>query len=434
MKSRSSYACTNCGAMAPSWIGKCPECGEWNTYVEQAAAAEEKKGTKKTKGSVAAVQDLAGSTEDFERMGTGIGEVDLVFGGGITVGSLALLSGEPGIGKSTLTLQLCDALTKAGKKVLYIAGEESPAQIANRAKRLGAGTGIRVVTETDVADIVATAEAEQPDLLVIDSIQVVSSGDVSGVAGSVLQVRNAAETFMRVAKEHGITTLLIGHVTKDGTLAGPRVLEHLVDTVLFLEGERTNPVRVLKATKNRFGPTDETGVFTMAEEGLKEAIDPAETFTESHVPTVGSCLMAISEGSRTFFVEVQALVTPAKFGYPKRTVSGIDINRLNIILAVLSRHAGIHLDGFDVFVSTVGDFQTDDRGADLAIALALASSKSQKPLPKKVVAIGEVGLTGMVRAVGGMERRLKDAKKLGLGPLFDGKKAKGLKEVLGEAF
>ncbi len=431
MKSTSKYVCNSCGYQSTQYYGKCPECEQWNTMVEEAPAMMPAKGAKVNVQGRKLTPVKLDKTENMkDRIKIGMDEVDLVFGGGVLEGSISLMSGEPGIGKSTLTLQICDSFLKQGKNVLYVAGEESPSQIAQRAKRLGVSLELSVINETAIEDVLETARSERPDLLVVDSIQVIYSQGISGVPGSVSQVRYAAERLMELAKGEGITILLIGHVTKDGTLAGPRVLEHLVDTVLFLEGERYQNLRILKTFKNRFGATDETGVFEMTEKGLQEVKNPMSIFMEDSENKVGSMLTSIMEGSRPFYIEVQALVTFTKFGYPKRTASGMDLNRLNIILAVLSKYAGVNLDSYDVYVSTVGGFSTNDRGIDLAVALAIVSSKLGKEIKSRTLALGEISLTGSIRPVFQLDKRIRDAKKLGIEQIIlPGGKEKGEKNI-----
>lgn len=414
MKPTSKFVCNNCGYESSKWLGKCPDCEMFNTFVEEQLIIPSKGAKVAVQGKKLTATKLVDAKGVNERVQVGIAEVDLVFGGGILIGSISLMSGEPGIGKSTLTLQICDAFLKQNKKVLYVAGEESPSQIAQRAKRLGVSMELDVVNETAIEDVLETARSEQPDLMIVDSIQVIYSQGISGVPGSVTQVRYAAERLMELAKSEGITVLLIGHVTKDGTLAGPRVLEHLVDTVLFLEGERYQNLRILKTFKNRFGATDETGVFEMTEKGLQEVKNPMSIFVEDSENKVGSVITSILEGSRPFYIEVQALVTYSKFGYPKRTASGMDLNRLNIILAVLAKYANVNLDSYDVYVSTVGGISTTDRGVDLAVALAIVSSKLGKEIKSRTLALGEISLTGSIRPVYQLDKRIRDAKKLGI--------------------
>ena len=439
MKSKTYYTCSSCGYQSPKWLGKCPDCEDWNSFSETKNTEPSKREVKT--GNVLPSSNMANQSVSFERMETKVSELDRVFGGGIVRGSIALLSGEPGIGKSTLTLQICDTLIKQKKQVLYISGEESTHQIADRGKRLGLAKDVALINTTNLEDIITTAREVQPDMLIIDSVQVMYSDSVSGVPGSVTQVRFVAEKFMELAKESGITVLLIGHVTKDGNLAGPRTLEHLVDVVLHLEGERYQNLRLLKTFKNRFGPTDEIGVFEMTRKGLIEVKNPTALFIEEGENKIGSVTTSIIEGSRPFFIEIQALVTYTKFGYPKRTVSGVDLNRLNIILAVLSKYANVNLDSFDVFVSTVGDFQTKDRGIDLAIAMAIVSSKLQKEISSGTLVLGEIGLTGSVRPVFQVEKRVKEAKKLGIKQIVvpNGKgdalkKVKSIEETIGILF
>lgn len=413
MKSMTSYACRVCGYISQKWLGKCPECGEWGTLEEITTSVSSSKKESRASHSPEKPTALLKASEDFHRFVTHIEEFNRVLGGGIVDGSLVLLSGEPGIGKSTLMLHLCESFLSQEKKVLYVSGEESVGQIAQRAKRLSVNEKLNILYSTTIESILSTALEEKPNFLVIDSVQVMYSSDLNSVPGSIPQIRAVTEQCMEFAKTHHIPILLIGHVTKEGELAGPRLLEHLVDVVLYLEGNRDQSIRILKAFKNRFGPSDEIGIFSMENEGLKEMSTPTSFFIEDQADAFGTAITAINEGSRTFFVEVQALVTYSKFGYPKRTVSGIDLNRLNIILAVLSKYANMHFDSYDVYVSTVGDFKTQDKSVDLAIALALISSKLQKPLPLQTVAFGEIGLTGNIRGSLGQEKRIKEALRTG---------------------
>lgn len=360
-----------------------------------------------------------------QRLITGISEFDRVLGGGFMTDSLVLLVGDPGIGKSTLTLQICEKMAEIGRKVLYISGEESVEQISDRANRLKSKNPINLLNLNDLESILATIDAEQPGFVVVDSVQVMSSSDMSGQAGSISQVRYVTEQLMQVAKGKNIPILLIGHVNKDGNLAGPQVLSHLVDTVLFLEGDRFHQFRLLRATKNRFGAIDEVGVFSMSENGLNEVKNPSALFLEGRADNpIGSVIVPVLEGTRTFLVEIQALTSYTHFGYPKRTASGIDLNRLNIIIAVLERYANIKLDSSDVFINVVGGLRLNEPAVDLAIAMAIASSKLQKPLPSDLAVIGEIGLSGEVRNVPQTEKRIKEAEKLGFKRILSAKEVK----------
>jgi DNA repair protein RadA/Sms len=420
-RQESRYICQSCGAAHVRWEGQCRTCGAWNTLVEtlvrepqqrpRAGARSQRPGN--------TPQPLNGLNEaEPKRIATGMAELDRVLGGGLVPGSVVLLGGEPGIGKSTLLLQAAAGLTAVGD-VLYATGEESAGQVRLRATRLGllagtAGDRIRVVAENDVGRVAEAALTARPIVLVVDSIQTVTSDELEGPAGSVGQVRECAQRLMELAKRDGIPVIVVGHVTKDGTLAGPKILEHVVDAVLSLEGERTASLRLLRATKNRFGSTEEVGVFEMAERGLVEVADPGRAFlaeADGHAP--GSVTGATLEGTRPLLVEVQALVAPGGYGSPRRTASGIDSNRLALLIAVLGRRAGVGLGSHDVYANLAGGLTLDDPGLDLPLALALASSLRDRPVPPDLVAIGEVGLLGELRPVPGLERRLREAARLG---------------------
>ena len=429
-RQQSRYICQTCGAAHLRWEGQCRTCGAWNTLVEtvvREADAKRRVGPGPT-SRAGAPQSLSGLREaEPVRIPTGISEIDRVLGGGLVPGSAVLLGGEPGIGKSTLLLQAAAGLAVgpdgnaegSGGEVLYATGEESAGQVRLRAGRLGllegvAADRISVVAETDVGRIIELARETRPVVLVVDSIQTVTIEELEGPAGSVGQVRECALRLMEMAKGDGIAVILVGHVTKDGTLAGPKTLEHLVDAVLNLEGDRTASLRLLRATKNRFGSTEEVGVFEMAEHGLTEVIDPGRAFlatTDDHAP--GSVAGSTLEGTRPLLVEVQALVAPGGYGSPRRTASGIDTSRLALLVAVLGRRAGIGLGSHDVYANLAGGLELDDPGLDLPLCLALASSLRDKPVPRDLVAIGEVGLLGELRAVPGLERRLREAARLG---------------------
>jgi DNA repair protein RadA/Sms len=422
-RSATVYACSVCGHESPKWHGRCPGCGEWNSLAEEArtAASGGGRAVGRPAGRAAALRPVRLSEVEaprIDRLSTGIGELDRVLGGGLVPGSLVLIGGSPGIGKSTLTTSALGNLAAAGRKVLYVSGEESAAQVKLRAARLGPGAlGVPIVAETDLAAVLATLEAERPDACVIDSVQVLYDAGLSGAPGSVGQVREVTGRIMRVAKERGIAALLVGHVTKEGSLAGPRVLEHLVDCVLSFEGERERTYRTLRALKNRFGSTNEAGVFEMREQGLVEVEDASARFVSEATKAPGSVVLCAMEGSRPLLVEVQALVAPSELVPPRRIANGVDRNRLALVLAVLGRHGGVSLGSSDVFVSVAGGVRVDEPGADLAIALALASAaKGVEPAAggRPLAAFGELGLTGELRHVGHPDRRLAEARKFGL--------------------
>jgi DNA repair protein RadA/Sms len=419
MPPRTVFSCSACGHESPKWHGRCPGCGDWNTLVEEKPAAGRRTATR-TAPRAAPVRLADVEAPALARFSTGIGELDRVLGGGLVPGSLVLLGGSPGIGKSTLTASALGNLAGA-RKVLYVTGEESPAQVKLRAERLGAAAlEVPIVAETDLDAVLATIEAEQPDVCVIDSVQTLYAPDLTGAPGSVGQVREVAGRLMRVAKERDVATVLVGHVTKEGSLAGPRVLEHLVDCVLQFEGERERTYRTLRALKNRFGSTNEVGVFEMRGDGLAEVTDASARFVAEATLAPGSVVLAAMEGTRPMLVEVQALVAPTELVPPRRVANGVDRNRLALILAVLSRHAGLALGSSDIFVSLAGGVRVDEPGADLAIALALASAAKGMPLggDRPLAAFGEIGLTGELRAVAHHERRVSEAEKFGLAPVL----------------
>lgn len=418
-KDKTQYACSECGGTSPKWLGKCPHCGAWNTLVETALDA----GGGKNRFA-AARPGLAPSSQlralsqieasDFERTPTGHEELDRVLGGGIVEGGVVLIGGDPGIGKSTLLLQALDSLQRQGLSTLYITGEESGAQVALRARRLGIdGSQVQVLAETQLEKMLATLQSTQPAVAVIDSIQTVYSDQLTSAPGSVAQVRECAAHLTRVAKSEGVSIVLVGHVTKEGALAGPRVLEHMVDTVLYFEGDTHSSFRLVRAIKNRFGAVNEIGVFAMTEKGLKGVSNPSAIFLSQHTePVPGSCVMVTLEGSRPLLVEIQALVDSG--GPSARRLSvGLDRDRLAMLLAVLHRHAGVACADQDVFVNAVGGVRIGEPAADLAVMLAIASSLRGRPLPKGFIAFGEVGLAGEVRPAPRGQERLKEAAKLG---------------------
>ncbi|HZJ01196.1 MAG TPA: DNA repair protein RadA [Gemmatimonadaceae bacterium] len=457
-KARSVFRCTNCGAEHPRWAGRCDVCGEWNTLVEEALpksstgnkGAARRIGGHKTLaegGSVASpikLGNVAGRAE--ERWKTGIDEFDFVLGGGIVPGSMILIGGEPGIGKSTLLLQVAGKLESSGHRTLYVSGEESPLQVKLRADRLSAeASEVDLLGETLLETIIATAAAEGPSVLIVDSIQTVFTADLEGAPGSVGQVRECAARLMRFAKETGITVFVVGHVTREGGIAGPKTLEHIVDTVLYFEGEGMLDHRILRAIKNRFGSVDEIGVFRMTESGLDPVSNPSELFLgdrENHAS--GSAVTALLEGSRPVLIEIQGLAAKAGFGTPQRVTTGFDNRRLALLLAVLDKRAGLSFSQLDVFLNVVGGVRLSEPAGDLAVAAALASSVYDRPLLEESIFLGEVGLGGEIRPVSQSERRLAEAAKMGMRTAFMSRRAiparvpKGIKPVgvrtVGELF
>jgi DNA repair protein RadA/Sms len=481
---RTTYVCSECGHESPGWHGRCPGCGDWNTLVEErgAPSASAGKASSGRRSGVRALRPVPLAEVDapaLSRLSTGIGELDRVLGGGLVPGSLVLLGGAPGIGKSTLTAAALGHLAADGRRALYVTGEESASQVKLRAERLGqAALRVPIVAGTDLDAIVATLEAEAPEVCVVDSVQTLHADGLTGSPGTVGQVREVAGRIARVAKERGVATVLVGHVTKEGSLAGPRVLEHLVDCVLQFEGERERAYRTLRAVKNRFGSTNEVGVFEMRDAGLVEVTDASARFVSEATRAAGSVVLCAMEGSRPLLVEVQALVAPSELVPPRRVASGIDRNRLALVLAVLARHGGVALGSSDVFVSAAGGVRVEEPGADLAVALALASAARGVPLgtgpgagraagstaapaadtsaapaavanaapatdlsgrgphtPPPLAAFGEIGLTGELRYVAHPERRLSEAAKFGLGPVLSPEgPARTLRQALARAF
>lgn len=414
-KAKSVFVCNECGYESPKWLGKCPVCGAWNTFFEQKIVESKSTATGKSikeKASPQVLDNVVGRTDT--RMDTGIGELNRVLGGGLVNGSLVLLGGEPGIGKSTLILELCDKITGTGK-VLYVSGEESAEQVKIRADRLGIkNSNIMFLGETDIDVIEETILAMEPKLVIIDSIQTMYSEEITSAAGTVSQVREITARIMRVCKGHRITTIIIGHVTKDGNIAGPRVLEHMVDTVLYLEGERYFSYRILRSVKNRFGSTNEIGMFEMRNEGMVEIKNPSQILiSDSEDNPPGSILVASVEGTRPLLIELQALTTPTVFGLPRRAANGIDYNRLTMLIAVLEKKTGLPLGSQDVYLNVVSGIKLVEPAVDLGTCLVVASSFKNYALPKDMVAIGEVGLTGEIRAVNMIEKRIKEVEKMG---------------------
>jgi DNA repair protein RadA/Sms len=396
-------------------MGKCPDCGQWNTLVEERVEKPKDIGSaKRGHGSEPLSLDEI-KTGDEDRFVTRIGELDRVLGGGIVTGSVVLIGGDPGIGKSTLVLQMLRRVSEFRGKALYVSGEESPAQIKMRAQRLGVkAENLYVLAETSLDEVLRAADELQPQVIVVDSVQTVYTSELPSAPGSVGQVREVSGRLMLYAKRTGIPTFLVGHVTKDGAIAGPRVLEHIVDTVLYFEGDRGHAFRILRAVKNRFGSTNEIGVFEMKESGLAEVANPSELFlAERPKDATGSVVVSSLEGTRPILAELQALVTPTKMTMPRRTSIGVDYNRVSLLIAVLEKRVGMHLMGMDVFVNVVGGLKIDEPAVDLGIIAAVASSFREKPIDPNTVVMGEVGLAGEVRAISQAELRLKDAAKLG---------------------
>ena len=412
-KAKSIYSCTECGATSPKWQGQCPGCSEWNTLVE--SVAEKATGHRfESIAPLVKLQTLSSiKAKEIERIATGISEFDRALGGGLVPGGVVLIGGDPGIGKSTLLLQALSHLA-SDQKVLYVSGEESGEQVALRARRLGLETGgLQLMAEINLERILSTLQAEMPQVAVIDSIQTLWSDQLSSAPGSVAQVRECAAQLTRLAKQSGITVILVGHVTKEGALAGPRVLEHIVDTVLYFEGDTHSSFRLVRAVKNRFGAVNELGVFAMTDKGLKGVNNPSALFLSQHGQEVaGSCVMVTQEGTRPLLVEVQALVDTSH-GNPRRLTVGLDAQRLAMLLAVLHRHAGIVCFDQDVFVNAVGGVKITEPAADLAVLLSITSSLKNKPLPAKLIVFGEVGLAGEIRPAPRGQERLKEAAKLG---------------------
>ena len=413
------FFCQNCGHEESKWLGQCPACKEWNTFVEERVTVP-KTGSALSSGTAggAAPQPVlltSVDTDDDERIRTGIGELDRVLGGGIVQGSLVLVGGDPGIGKSTLLLQVCQKLSAMGKKILYISGEESLKQIKLRADRMGTfSENLYLLCETNLELIRSSIERQKPDMAVIDSIQTMYNEEVSSAPGSVSQVRESTNVLLQLAKGLNIAIFIVGHVTKEGTVAGPRVLEHMVDTVLYFEGDRHVSYRILRGVKNRFGSTNEIGVFEMRREGLVEVENPSEYMLSGRPENAsGSVVACAMEGTRPILMEIQALVCHSNFGMPRRTAAGLDYNRVNLLMAVLEKRAGLPLSSYDAYVNIAGGIRMNEPASDLGIVMAIASSYKNKPVPEDTIVFGEVGLSGEVRAVTMPEQRVAEAKKLG---------------------
>lgn len=430
-KSRTVFFCQNCGSQSPKWIGRCPACGEWNTYVEEVVQAELKHGSMgawkkggmgKGAGTPVKVQEI--KAEEGKRKSTQNGELDRVLGGGLVPGSLVLVGGEPGIGKSTLMLQV--ALQMKDQKILYVTGEESAQQIKMRAERLKVGNEeCFIMTETGTPQIFSQLEEIRPSLVIIDSIQTLQTDNLDSPAGSISQIRECAAEMQRFAKTTAIPVILIGHIIKDGSLAGPKILEHMVDTVLSFEGERNYGYRILRSVKNRFGPTSELGIFEMRENGLREVTNPSEILISQREEDVSGVAIAASiEGLRPMLIEIQALVSSAAYGTPQRSTTGFDVRRLNMLLAVLEKRSGFRLGAKDVFLNIAGGLRVDDPAIDLAVVAAILSSNADIPIDSKSCFAAEVGLSGEIRAVNRVEQRIAEAEKLGFERIFLSKYSK----------
>jgi DNA repair protein RadA/Sms len=423
-KVRAEFKCGECGWAASKWVGRCSECQAWGTVEQVGARAH---GVTSGPVSTAARPIVEIQVDQASARPTGVGELDRVLGGGMIPGGVALLAGEPGVGKSTLLLDVAARAARSGITTLYVTGEESVAQVRLRADRISAVNGaLWLAAENDLSAVLGQIDAVRPGLLIVDSVQTISSAEVDGAAGGITQVREVAQAMIRVSKERNIATVLVGHVTKDGSVAGPRLLEHLVDVVLAFEGDRHSPLRLVRATKNRYGPTDEVGCFELSEAGIACLADPSGLFLARHTePVSGTCVTVTLEGRRPLVAEVQALVAATTQGNPRRTSSGLDAARTAMVMAILSRRARLPFASSEVYAATVGGVQLREPAADLALALAIASSSLDRPVPSDVVAFGELGLAGEVRAVTGIERRLSEAARLGfttaLVPAYDGR-------------
>lgn len=418
MKTKSVYVCTECGYQSAKWLGKCPSCSEWNTLEEQILVDEKKTksvSTPYTGKSTPAVRLNKLEAPDYMRIKTGTDELDRVLGGGLVSGSVVLISGEPGIGKSTLLMQICGTIADEGKKILYVSGEESPSQLKMRANRLGINSeNLYIQTETNLDLIVEEISHLKPDIVIADSVQTIYSESSSSMPGSVNQVKEASTRLIGIAKNEGVSIFLVGHVNKDGGIAGPKVLEHMVDAVLHFEGERDHAYRIIRSVKNRFGSTNEIGVFEMTSEGLNEVPNPSEALMAGRPKNVsGNCAVCVIEGTRPIIAEIQALTSTTVFPSPKRTSNGFDYNRLYLLLAVLEKRLGLRFSTHDAYINVIGGLRLCDPAADLATALSLISCLKDKPLPDDLIAIGEIGLAGECRAVAAAEQRVREAERLG---------------------
>ncbi len=440
MKKKSVYVCSECGAQSPKWMGKCPTCGNWNTMVEEIIQPAAPSGGKIAVMSAPSPSSSVPKTiknidsADESRSSTGMTELDRVLGGGLVKGSLVLVGGDPGIGKSTLLLQICEYMGKT-EKILYVSGEESQRQIKLRAERLGITTeNLKIYSETNMSYIIDCIFRENPDILIVDSVQTMYNPEIQSTPGNVSQIRDTAAVLMKIAKENSISVFLVGHVTKEGSLAGPKILEHIVDCVLYFEGERHQSCRILRAVKNRFGSTNEIGVFEMGGNGLVEVPNPSMALLSGRPENApGSCIVCTMEGTRPVLAEIQALVSPSSFGNPRRMTSGPDLSRSLMLMAVLEKRGGLRISTYDAYVNIVGGLRIAEPAADLGIILALASSLRNTPIDSETVAIGEVGLTGELRACSFLEARIAESEKLGfkrcIVPAVNREKLKKFKKI-----
>jgi len=432
-KPKKTYICSECGYESPRWEGQCPSCGQWNT-LKESITIPQSVNTNDSRQSAAPVGTTKLSqvkAQNLKRISSNIDEFDRVLGGGFVLGQVVLIGGEPGIGKSTLLTQVSKSMT--GSQILYLCGEESPSQIKVRSKRMKySGDNLHLLSETNVDSLIATLESRKDlDLAIVDSIQTIYSTDFSGIAGSVSQLRGCTQRLTALAKRKGLPIVLVGHITKGGEIAGPKVLEHIIDTVLYLEGDSQNMYRILRTTKNRFGPASEVGIFEMREEGMTEVANPSQLFLEqSSQVTSGSCVTAIMEGFRSLLLEVQVLTTKSAFGYPRRTTSGFSNNRLQVLMAILEKRYNLDFSTYDVYLSVVGGMKIQEHAADLAICMALVSSMKNKPLKKGTLAFGECGLSGEVRRVAHATSRIKEAKKLGFSNIISPDNVKSITEAI----
>ncbi len=415
-KLKSIFVCQECGHQETRWLGKCPSCGEWNTFSESIKEKNDRGGSQDKRFSLGEPTNIGNiSAQDSERIITGISEFDHILGGGIVPGSLVLLAGPPGIGKSTLLLQIAESFAKSGRSCLYVSGEESLAQIKLRSDRLGIKSNkLLVYSETNIREIISRIRNLKPELVIIDSIQAVYHPDLSAISGSVGQVRGCAEEINYLAKSEKIPVFISGHITKEGTIAGPKVLEHTVDTVLYFDETKDNIYRVIRTEKNRFGPADELSIFQMKNTGLEQVVNPSMMFLESRpVGAAGSVIVTLIEGSRPLLLELQALVTSTNFSMPRRQVSGLDYNRVLLMIAVMERILGARLENYDVFLNVAGGARISEPASDLSVIMAIYSAYRNKPVDEGTIVIGEVGLAGEIRAVSFIDRRVNEAKKLG---------------------
>lgn len=421
-KAKVQFECQHCGYISPKYLGRCPNCGQWNSMVEVTIQdTSDRRVRTSLTGEKSRPTKLADVIPRKEpRVETAMGELNRVLGGGVVPGSLVLLGGDPGIGKSTLLLQVSQQLAATGGKVLYVSGEESAEQIKLRAERLGSAMNdFYLYAETDMAEIAKAIEQLRPEYVIIDSIQTMTQPDVTSVAGSVSQVRETTAELLKIAKTNGIAIFIVGHVTKEGSIAGPRMLEHMVDTVLYFEGEKHNTFRILRAVKNRFGSTNEIGIFEMRENGLEEVANPSQVFLEERLAgATGSAIVAAMEGTRPVLVEIQALVTPSMFGNAKRTTTGLDFNRVSLIMAVLEKRAGLLLQNQDAYLKATGGVKLNEPAIDLALAVSIASSYKERETQANECFIGEIGLTGEIRRVSNIEQRVREAQKLGFTKVY----------------